>query len=683
MASGSQRQYNATFAIGAKLLGSFKGVMAQAQSRLQRLNASALKMGSAFKKMALGLTALGGVLAGFGIAKVFSSIFEGSEAEAAEAEQRATRLAILLMQHNQIRLKGLGFAQKQTELIFKANEALAHQGVIGKEVLNATSAQLAVFGYAPKQMASMIKPMMDVLVEMRGINATQEDAVGLATAWGRAVVTGMVKPMRQFGFFADQKAWKKMNLDERNKALLKFADGYAKLGVNAKAANTDLGKIRIYHNEISEIAEEIHRQMLPAQAEMASAWLDALPEIKPIMVAGFKAIIRGAVGLVGVIKTKLVPAWRDFQKLMDGSLGAAFARLKANWMAMTGKLGPEFVKLFERLGAKGRDFQTVVGNVLIGALDRLGAAFKLIGDNAGWLVPLVASLTAGFVALDVAMGVAALINPFSLAAIAIGAATFGIIQLNQHLDELRARQDAIGAVSRGLKAFDDWLQPFVARFRSNFMQAWVDLAANLKSFDDWLRPFVDLFAQNFVQAWVDLWTNLGKVKDALGPVMSGMQELGRVIGDALLAPIHNVMDAWSGLMTAFQNRPTWMGGAPKPPSAPIPAQVPGMATGGIIRGHSLLQVAERGPEAIIPLSGGRRAEDLLNYASRAMGVGGTTNNREMNVTFAPQITIHGNATETEQRALESRQRKLQSEFIAGIKAATQQERRLSFDSAYS
>ena len=113
------------------------------------------------------------------------------------------------------------------------------------------------------------------------------------------------------------------------------------------------------------------------------------------------------------------------------------------------------------------------------------------------------------------------------------------------------------------------------------------------------------------------------------------------------------------------------------------AKVPyrgGAATGGIIRGHSLLQVAERGPEAIIPLSGGRRAEGLLHYASKAIGMGGITNHHGGPVTFTTNVTINGNASEREVGMIKSAVRDENGKFLSRFKLAQSQERRLSYQS---
>jgi hypothetical protein len=87
------------------------------------------------------------------------------------------------------------------------------------------------------------------------------------------------------------------------------------------------------------------------------------------------------------------------------------------------------------------------------------------------------------------------------------------------------------------------------------------------------------------------------------------------------------------------------------------------ADGGIATRPTLATLAERGPEAVIPLSKGG-------------GLGETT------VTFSPTITIHGNATEMEQRAMDSRLRDLKDDFIKQFEQAQRQARRLSYEGGY-
>jgi hypothetical protein len=89
----------------------------------------------------------------------------------------------------------------------------------------------------------------------------------------------------------------------------------------------------------------------------------------------------------------------------------------------------------------------------------------------------------------------------------------------------------------------------------------------------------------------------------------------------------------------------------------------GYQEGGIAARPQLATLAERGPELVVP-------------QSKWSGLGGT------NVSFSPNITINGDASESEQKALESKLRNVAREFIDNFKRAQYQERRLSYESGY-
>jgi hypothetical protein len=100
-----------------------------------------------------------------------------------------------------------------------------------------------------------------------------------------------------------------------------------------------------------------------------------------------------------------------------------------------------------------------------------------------------------------------------------------------------------------------------------------------------------------------------------------------------------------------------------PPAAPAPTPY---QHGGIVTSPTLATLAERGPEAVVPLTG------------RGAGVMGGTS-----VSFAPNITINGSVSPAERGALDTNLRSLMRDFIAEFKRAQSQERRLSYEGGYS
>ena len=95
--------------------------------------------------------------------------------------------------------------------------------------------------------------------------------------------------------------------------------------------------------------------------------------------------------------------------------------------------------------------------------------------------------------------------------------------------------------------------------------------------------------------------------------------------------------------------------------------------GGIALTPQLAALAERGPEAVLPLSGAR---GLLS------GLIGGGVDRAYHLTHSPVIHIHGDADEEAMGAMTGKLRDAAMEFINNFKAAQRHERRLSYESGY-
>jgi hypothetical protein len=143
-----------------------------------------------------------------------------------------------------------------------------------------------------------------------------------------------------------------------------------------------------------------------------------------------------------------------------------------------------------------------------------------------------------------------------------------------------------------------------------------------------------------------------------------------------------------------------------------PPYLRGYQDGGIAKTPQVATLAEKGPEAVVPLTGmkarwndlkslyntikttGRLPQpaeapmpslDKLMSMKPALRDAATRNVPSMptqHIEFAPNITINGDASEAEQKALDTKLRNLAREFIESFKRAQYQERRLSYDSGY-
>jgi hypothetical protein len=154
-----------------------------------------------------------------------------------------------------------------------------------------------------------------------------------------------------------------------------------------------------------------------------------------------------------------------------------------------------------------------------------------------------------------------------------------------------------------------------------------------------------------------------------------VEKAGKDVAEAfkqwsLPAALTSGLDALKNKVADVQRAMTGGGGA-----------LPGHQFGGIFNQPHLAQVAEAGPEAIIPLKRTERSQGLLaNAASAIMGrqqSDNSTTNKNA-VSFAPVINIAGNATSDTASAIERSLRDVADDFLNRFNEAQSQERRLAF-----
>ena len=267
--AASTHKYVTVFEIGAKLLGSFRGAMSAAQSRLRGLQQAAMRVGGAIKKVALLFSGLFAGVAAFAGAAIFKKIFEGASEEAIAAEQRTRRMVTSLLQLVQIGKKGRGYSEQQVKMLREHTELLSKQQVYGEEILDTGITGLAVAAVPPKYIKQAIGPLADVLALSKGVTATQDDMARLTGAFGKAIRTGMSRPLREFGVILTKSEQKV--LSETVKAgdymgaytLLMDKMAFA-AGEAGRLMKTPEGRIKMLSNDMDAMSKRIGKALLPA-----------------------------------------------------------------------------------------------------------------------------------------------------------------------------------------------------------------------------------------------------------------------------------------------------------------------------------------------------------------------------------------------------------------------------------
>ena len=155
-------------------------------------------------------------------------------------------------------------------------------GVVGDEVQIAGAQQLATYAKYPGTVNTLLPAMNDLLVQQKGLNGTQEDAVGLANLFGKAMM-GQTGALKKAGisFTEAQEEVLKYGTEEEKAAVLAEVVQQNVGDMNEEFAKTDAGKIQQAKNALGDMGEEIGAILLPAVADLVS-WLQdhLLPKIQ-------------------------------------------------------------------------------------------------------------------------------------------------------------------------------------------------------------------------------------------------------------------------------------------------------------------------------------------------------------------------------------------------------------------
>lgn len=158
-------------------------------------------------------------------------------------------------------------------------------GVIGDEVQLAAAQQLATYAQTPKTVNTMLPALNNLLVQQKGLNATQEDATGLANLFGKAMM-GQTGALKRAGisFTAAQEEVLKYGTEEEKAATIAEVVTQNVGNMNAEFAKTDAGKIQQAKNALGDMGEQIGAVLLPAVAKLVSWFQEHLmPKLEALI----------------------------------------------------------------------------------------------------------------------------------------------------------------------------------------------------------------------------------------------------------------------------------------------------------------------------------------------------------------------------------------------------------------
>lgn len=169
----------------------------------------------------------------------------------------------------------MGADKKAVKSTLELASAQQKVGVVGDEVALSFAQQMATYSKTPGTVNKLIPAFENLLVQQKGLNGTQEDAVGLANMFGKAMM-GQAGALKRAGIsFSDAQAEVLKYGTEEEKASMLAEVITENVGhMNEEFAKTDAGKIQQAKNALGDMGEEMGAILLPAVADLVK-WLQS------------------------------------------------------------------------------------------------------------------------------------------------------------------------------------------------------------------------------------------------------------------------------------------------------------------------------------------------------------------------------------------------------------------------
>lgn len=384
------------------------------------------------------LTGIGGLLSIAGIKSFCETAIEGFNA-ATEAE---TKLEAVLMNVPSIMAQGAGAATAAKDRLVELADSLEEVGVVAGDVTTAGLQQLATFQLTEESLKKLTPGMADLIAQQKGINASQEDAIGYANLLGKAM-TGQTGALSRAGIIMTdyQAQVMKTGTEEQRAAMLAEILAANVGGVNEALAQTDAGKIAQTQNLLGRAQDEIGGKLMKLKAEIYGfaaqyipAFQNAAMKAIDMIAPKIEAAMTWIAGHTEDIKAALV-------KVKDGLM--AVWRIVKPVLSFAVKHADTLIPLILKVGAAIGGISVVsdiahkVSNLTTG-LKTAGSALK----GLAMLTPLKNTIMGLKAASQAAGGFGKMLKilmtgPVALVIMGIAAAVAAIIYLWNHCEGFR------------------------------------------------------------------------------------------------------------------------------------------------------------------------------------------------------------------------------------------------------
>lgn len=514
-------------------------------------------------KFGAALTGVGGLLSAAGLKAWASDAIEGFNA----AEEAETKLAAVLANVPSIIAQGAGAADAAKERLVGLADQLEETGVVAGDVTTAGLQQLATFQLTEESLAKLTPGLADLIAQQKGVNASQEDAIGFANLLGKAM-TGQTGALSRAGIIMTEHQKKVMQSGtEMERAAMMAEILEANVGgVNAALADTDAGKIAQTKNLLGRAQDEIGGKLMHLKGEIYGFAAQYIP-----------ALQNAALGLIDKATPKI-----------EGAM---------TWIA-----------------DHTDDIKAGIGRVKDGVATAWGYIKPVLGfavQHANTLIPLALKLTAAIGGISVVADVGGKVMGLVSGLKTFGTAASGAISIAKNLHSgLKMTVMGIKAASQAAGGFGKMLKLLcTAGFNPVILAIGAAVTAGVLIYQNWdkIKAAAGALKEKVVTVFNKIKAAIQPIVDLIKQVKEGMEAIGFGSGNKNL----NGNGYVSRLDYSATGTPYWKGG-PTYVNEGRRGEIINLPSGTQIIPHDVSMAAAQG-------GGGRNVTVNVNIAGNVLG----------------------------------------------------------------
>ena len=490
------------------------------------LNNKFLSISSSIAKVGVSMAGL----ASFASLGAITAYADKAIASAEKEIEVQTKLKTILGNVESIKAGGSGAVESASNQLNSYAANLGKVGAVSKGTILNGMQQLATFQLNADQISLLSDGMADLLAQQKGINATGEDAVGIANMIGKAM-GGNASALSRVGITmseAEAETIKNGTAMERAATVAKVLQNNVG-GVNKALGETPEGKIVKTNRQYAAMAKDLGMMLLPIKAKFVETFGAILP----------------------IVREKMGGIFSQVTTIMDKL---------ATWFQSNGD---------QLANALGNGL-----NLAVKAFEILGEAVMFFLNNANVLVPLLAAIVAGFTAFNAittvvgvfksfqaatkgaqttmaALNMVMAANPAVLITLAIAALIALIVVLVMHWDQVKAVATAVWeAIANEVAYVSNAISTFIAGIVAWFSEAWNTIETTVSSVWNSIvstcYEFVMAVIAYVAYLYEDFIETFSPIVDAVSQIFNGITDF--IVG----VFTGNWDQAWSGVTEIFK-----------------------------------------------------------------------------------------------------------------------------------